>query len=438
MQKLSFPTRKLKGLIKRVNVKYKNSDWFEEIKLNVYGVTNIDGITITGNNASEDLSNYLILKENQFAYNPYRVNVGSIGLAKKEFLGLVSPAYVVFETKKGLDKDFLFYYLKSNLGLNLIKWYGDRGGVRSALRYSDLENIDIPDLDINQQRQVLEKLKNVDLLLNDYNSSYNKQIKYIKKVRDSILQDALQGKLVPQDPNDEVAEILLEKISEEKERLIKEKKIKREKSLAEISEKEKMFELPKGWCWARIGSVFDTTSGSTPSRGNSDFYNNGTINWVKTRDLNNRFVSKCEEKISERAYDECKLRILPKGTVCIAMYGGSGTIGKCGILNIETTINQSVCGLLSNKFYNYKLLYYFALYIRPYWMNYASGSRVDPNINRNIIKNMIIPIPPMNEQKRIVEKVDLLMALCDQLEKNIEKQKDYSNRLMESILKNSF
>ena len=73
------------------------------------------------------MGNYIVLKENQLAYNPYRVNVGSIGLAPKGLLGLVSPAYIVFETTEELSAEFLYYYLKSSLGVNLIKWYGDRG-----------------------------------------------------------------------------------------------------------------------------------------------------------------------------------------------------------------------------------------------------------------------------------------------------------------------
>lgn len=437
MIELSFPTRKLKGLVKRVNIKLKNTD-LNGADLTVYGVTNKDGITVTGNTASEDLSNYLILNEKQFAYNPYRINVGSLGLASKGTIGLISPAYVIFEAKEGINPEFLFYYLKSNLGLNLIKWYGDRGGVRSALRFSDLENIDIPDLDVVYQEKLLNKLKEADSELTAFNLSIEKQIEYVKKLRNSILQDAVQGKLVPQDPSDEPAEVLLEKIQKEKERLIKEKKIKKEKPLAEISEDENYFELPKGWAWARIGTVFTTTSGSTPSRSRSDFYNNGSINWVKTRDLNNSLVVKCEEQISEIAFSECRLSILPKETICIAMYGGGGTIGKCGILGIETTINQSVCGILPNPLLHHKFLYYFTIYIRPYWMNFAAGSRIDPNINGNIIKNMLLPIPPLEEQKRIVEKVDSLMQLCDELEKKIEKSKNYSNRLIESILKSSF
>src|SRR5690554_4430162 len=102
MIQLSFPTKKLKEYIKRANIKLKDTN-YNQNDLTVYGVTNTEGITITGNQTSEDLGNYIVLKENQLAYNPYRVNVGSIGLAPKGLIGLVSPAYIVFETTEELS-----------------------------------------------------------------------------------------------------------------------------------------------------------------------------------------------------------------------------------------------------------------------------------------------------------------------------------------------
>lgn len=157
MKKLSFPTVKLGNFICEVKEKVKNSGISQD-DFTVYGVTNTDGITVTNNKASDDLGNYTVLRENQFAYNPYRVNVGSIGLSLPGTFGAVSPAYVVFETNGQISNEFLLYYLKSSLGINLIKWYGDRGGVRSALRFSDLKKIDFPDITLEQQNKLLIKI----------------------------------------------------------------------------------------------------------------------------------------------------------------------------------------------------------------------------------------------------------------------------------------
>ena len=249
-----------------------------------------------------------------------------------------------------------------------------------------------------------------------------------KQLKNSILQWAIQGKLVPQDPNDEPASVLLDKIRQEKERLIKEKKIKRDKNASIIyrgednSYYEKMlatgevkcideevpFEIPQGWEWERIGNLFETTSGSTPLSRNPDYYQNGSINWVRTTDLNNGVLCKTEIQITEKACSDYNLTILPQNSVCIAMYGGAGTIGKHSILQFDTTINQSVCAIKPNGYCNMDYLHTFIEYQRPYWMDFAAGSRKDPNINQLIIKHCLLPIPPQKEQTRIVEKLSLL------------------------------
>ena len=132
--KVDFKSRKLRSSIIKVTEKVKNdiSAYKDYV---VYGVTKNEGITLTGNVTSDDLSEYIVVSEKTFAFNPYRVNIGSIGLSDKNFKGLVSPAYVVFKTKKDLLPEFLFFYLKSDIGIKLINWYGNRGGVRNALRF---------------------------------------------------------------------------------------------------------------------------------------------------------------------------------------------------------------------------------------------------------------------------------------------------------------
>ena len=168
------------------------------------------------------------------------------------------------------------------------------------------------------------------------------------------------------------------------------------------------FEIPQGWEWERIGNLFETTSGSTPLSRNPDYYQNSSINWVRTTDLNNGVLCTTEIQITEKACSDYNLTILPQNSVCIAMYGGAGTIGKHSILQFDTTINQSVCAIKPNGYCNMDYLHTFIEYQRPYWMDFAAGSRKDPNINQLIIKHCLLPIPPQKEQTRIVEKLSLL------------------------------
>ena len=125
----------------------------------------------------------------------------------------------------------------------------------------------------------------------------------------------------------------------------------------------------------------------------------------------------CEIQISQKAFEECRLTIIPRDSVCIAMYGGAGTIGKNSIIKFDTTINQSVCAIHPNGFCDALFLQRFIQYYRPNWMKMAVGSRKDPNINQVIIKNALFPLPPLAEQKRIVAKIEELLPYCDQLVK---------------------
>lgn len=437
MIKLSFPTKKLKKYVKRVNLKLRDTN-YNPSDLKVYGVTNTEGITITGNKTSEDLSNYIVLKENQFAYNPYRVNVGSIGLAPKGLIGLVSPAYIVFETTKELDAEFLYYYLKSSLGINLIKWYGDRGGVRSALRYKDLCEIDIPDLNLNQQMSVLKKMKKANTEIEKLNSEICCQEKLISQLRQSILQDAVQGKLVPQDPDDEPASVLLERIKEEKERLIKEKKIKKQKSLLPITEDEIPYELPKGWEWVRLGEICSLITDGTHSTPN---YVSKGVPFLSVKDISNGFIDFNHTRfITQQEHEELIKRCKPEyGDVLLTKVG---TTGIAKVIDTKREFSIFVSLALLKIIHNTLYPYYIEYMLNSPLGKKQSEENTQGIGNKNLvikcIKNFIVPLPPLNEQKRIVEKVDQLMTLCDELEKNIEQSKKDSELLMQSVLQEAF
>ena len=195
------------------------------------------------------------------------------------------------------------------------------------------------------------------------------------------------------------------------------------------------FEIPQGWEWERIGNIFETTSGSTPLSRNPDYYKNGQINWVRTTDLNNGILNKTEIQITTKAATDYNLSVLPQTSVCIAMYGGAGTIGKHSILHFDTTINQSVCAILPNGFCNMDYIHTFIEYQRPYWMDFAAGSRKDPNINQLIIKHCLLPIPPQEEQVRIVTKLNRLYPYINQYGANQNKLNQINKELWHSLKK---
>lgn len=256
----------------------------------------------------------------------------------------------------------------------------------------------------------------------------------IDQLKQTILQLAVMGKLVSQDPTDEPANLLLRRRFEEKVALVKQKKARVEKLLPTVLDNEKGWELPVGWEWERLGNIFNGGSGTTPLRSNTSYFMNGTENWFKTTDLNLGVVTEGEEKITKQAVTECNLAYYPPGTVCIAMYGGAGTIGKSGMLGVESTINQSVFALPPVNQIAPEYLHVFVKTVRDKWMQYAAGLRKDPNINGLIIKQMVMPIPPLAEQRRIVAKVDELMALCDALKARLAEAQTTQIRLADAIV----
>ena len=234
-----------------------------------------------------------------------------------------------------------------------------------------------------------------------------------KALRQKILDLAIHGKLVPQDPNDEPASVLLERIRAEKERLIKEGKIKKGKKSAKTSDKPHYpFELPKGWMWTTLGEIGSWQSGATPSRMNKDYYG-GNIPWLKTGDLNDGTITYIPEYITQRALEETSVRLNPKGSVLIAMYGA--TIGKIGILSFPATTNQACCACYEYSI-NQMFLFYFLLANRENFIAMGGGG-AQPNISKEKIISTNMPLPPLKEQERIVAEIERWLSFVDIVEK---------------------
>ena len=241
-----------------------------------------------------------------------------------------------------------------------------------------------------------------------------------KQLKNSILQWAILGKLVPQNPNDEPASVLLDKIRQEKERLIKEKKIKRDKNASIIyrgednSYYEKMlatgevkcideeipFEIPKGWEWCRLVEVGKTETGTTPSKSHPEYFGDYIPFLGPANILNSKIVS-VTQGLSDIGVDYG--RIVPKNTILQVCIGGS--IGKCAITDKPVTFNQqinSITPYLCNVEFVHIVLQ--SEYFRLAIMDKATGTAT-PIINRGNWETLLFPLPPINEQERIVANI---------------------------------
>lgn len=171
-------------------------------------------------------------------------------------------------------------------------------------------------------------------------------------------------------------------------------------------------EVPVEWEVKKVKWVHQTTSGGTPKTSDSENYN-GEIPWLRTLDLNNDKVNNYEITITEKALSESSAKIVPSNSVLVAMYGGSGTIGKSGLLKFDSAINQAICAILPNKNTLPEYLHYFIMFFRPYWMVGAEGTRRDPNISQDDIKNKEFVFPPLEEQQSIVRHIETECADID-------------------------
>jgi type I restriction enzyme S subunit len=252
----------------------------------------------------------------------------------------------------------------------------------------------------------------------------------IVKLRELILQLAVQGQLDTQNPNDASASALFRKIQLHKARLIKDKRIRNSKPLPAIQASEILFDIPKSWQWIRFGEIGDWGAGATPDRKNPKYYG-GNIRWFKSGELNDGYIHESEEAITDLALKECSLRLNQPGDVLIAMYGA--TIGKLAILETEATTNQAVCACTCfDGFYNQFLFVLLRAYKSHFTGQGAGGAQ--PNISREKIIHTVAPLPPFEEQKRIVAKVDELMMLCDELEARQQAKRESHMRLNNATL----
>ena len=286
---------------------------------------------------------------------------------------------------------------------------------------------------LNEQYRIVNKLKQLEPLIDKYKQAEEKLFELNSNIKEqlkkSILQYAIEGKLVPQDPNDEPASVLLERIHKEKEKLIADGKIKKDKNESVIYRRdnsyyEKLnnnekciddqitFEIPDNWCWARLGSIGDWKAGTTPSKSNTEYYKNGSIPWLLTGDLNDGLIQEIPNKITEKAMNETSMKLNPSGSILIAMYGA--TIGKLGILPLPAATNQACCACnVIHPFYNL-YLFYFLMANKTNFVKQGEGG-AQPNISREKITKTLIPIPPANEQHNIVSKIERINSILANL-----------------------
>ena len=249
-------------------------------------------------------------------------------------------------------------------------------------------------------------------------------------LKKSILQYAMQGKLVSQDPNDEPASELLKRIKAEKDQLIKEGKIKKEKPLPPITQDEIPYDLPQGWQWVRLGELGITTTGTTPSTNKPEFFG-GKYSFVKPADITNSGkIIYNKQTLSDLGIKNG--RFIPKNSILMVCIGGS--IGKVGFTQKDCSCNQQINAI--TPFIDDLANYIFIALISPYFFNKVlsvAPQTTLPIISKGKWESLIIPLPPLAEQKRIVEKLEEILPLIDEYGKNEEILSEMNQKLPKQI-----
>ena len=255
-------------------------------------------------------------------------------------------------------------------------------------------------------------------------------------LRQTILQLAVQGRLVRQDPRDEPAGKLVKMFRKEKEWLVKDGKIGRTMPTPEIESKEIPYSIPKNWIWTRLDHITYISTGSTPSTSTREYYIGGNIPWITSSLTSQKFIFNTDTKITEKAMKDCSLKVYPKGTLLVALYGQGKTRGQVSELGIPATINQACSAIVFWK-NNEPVKDYLKLVLTGNYekIRSISSGGAQPNLNCDKIKRTLIPLPPLAEQHRIVAKVEALMALCDELEARLKERARVQGRLGVVVVK---
>ena len=352
----------------------------------------------------KEFDTYQILRENDFVFKMIDLqNISTSRVGLSPYTGLVSPAYIRFTPKTvGHYNKFVYYYLMS-LYYNCV--YNNLGGdgVRSALNASDMGEFVIPYPSEEEQKTIAEFLDKNIVKVDTLIANVQAQIEKLKAYKQSVITEVVTKGL---------------------------------DSTVPMKDSELLWfgNIPQHWKLAKVKLFASTCSGGTPPSGDMSYYD-GDVNWVCSYDLHETEITETGKTLSEKGAALIAGELQSPNSILIAMYGGSGTIGNSGLLKCYARTNQAICSVhFDEAVMDPRFAFYQTMFIRKYWMYYAVGTRKDPNISQDVVRNMKYVIPPIEEQKSMVALLDEKCSQIDRLiaikEAKIEKLEQYKKSLI--------
>ena len=318
-----------------------------------------------------------------------------------------------FVPNKCLDKQYLLWAMHSQVFLEQV--YAEAHGitrVRTTLNGVKTYVLPIPPLE--EQHRIVAKIEELLPYIDRYAEAYEKleqfNAKFPEDMKKSILQYAIQGKLVEQRPEEGTAEELYQQIQEKKQRLIKEGKIKKEKSLAEISEDEIPFDIPETWKWVRLKSVMSVYGGKRIPAGKKLTKDNTGHIYIRVSDMKNGSVSNADiHYVPEDVYPQIQKYTISKEDVYITV---AGTIGRVGVIPDEfdnANLTENADKLVIYSLYKTYVMYLMDSPVIQKQITDATTKVGQPKLAIKRIEDMLVPLPPLQEQHRIVAKIEELL-----------------------------
>jgi len=383
----------------------------------------------------------IIIKKGDLVISGINVAKGALAVydGDEDVIATIHYSAYSFDTGK-LDIEFLKWFVKSPAFVKALQEQTS-GGIKTEIKAKKFLALKIPMPPLNDQQLIASRLNEFEQKYKKIQSELQTQSDLIAKLRSSILSDAVSGRLVPQDPTDEPVSVLLERIKAEKERLVKEGKIKKQKPLPPISDDAIPYELPDGWVWCRLKELIEPYREITY----------GVVQPTKMEPEDGVFMLRCSDvkpgklflsnvrKIPKKVSEKYSRTLLKGGEVLINI---RGTLGGCAIASEEVggfNIAREIAMIpVSNELFSKYILY---VLLSPLVLGQTQNNLKGiayKGLNLKDLEHFLISLPPLVEQHRIVAKVEKLMATCDQLEAEVQKSRTETNRLMQTVLKEAF
>ena len=379
------------------------------------------------------LGDYYISKEKYetmkgFTVNPSDIIVSCAGTIGETYLlpqdapvGIINQALM----RARLHLDSIIPYWLLNFRYILLienKLKGSGSAIKNIPPFEVLKAMPVPLPPLAEQQRIVAKIEELLPKVEEYGKAQEALDKLNtelpERMKKSILQEAIEGRLVPQDPNDEPASVLLDRIRKEKAQLVKAGKLKK-KDLEEtpIAEDEKPFEIPESWEWCHFGEIVNMQMGKTPPRGDSLHWLNGTDSWVSISDMKEYgHIQSTREKVSKYAVELVFKNKSPEGTLLMSF---KLTVGRTSILDIPAFHNEAIISIYpyvdtNNSFRNY------LFYLLPLLSNLGDSKDAikGKTLNSTSLNDLLIPLPPLAEQHRIVAKIEELLVEIDKMKED--------------------